>query len=299
MTWFERINEAIEYIETNLSSDIEFKEIERIACYSISNFQKVFSVIADVSPSEYIRRRRLTLAALELQTSDAKIIDIALKYGYDSPEAFTRAFHNHHGIAPSSARENGVSLKAFPRISILLTIQGDAVMDYRIEEKDAFKVYGIEDCYTYDGIKNAQGRTIPEVWQDIMKDGRFGKLCESVDQNWLADSGFTTRIGKVFAYDSYKPINSTAFPYLIGCYMSAKSKPEGFTIVDVPAATWAIFSTIGNKTPDLQALKKRIYTEWLPTTNYKIIENHGVFEMYYTADNGEEGCELWYSVSVK
>jgi len=299
MTWFERINEAIEYIESNLGSDIEFEEIERIACYSITNFQKVFSVIANVSLSEYIRRRRLTLAALELQTSDVKIIDIALKYGYDSPEAFTRAFNNLHGISPSSARKNGVLLKAFPRISILLTIKGDAGMDYRIEEKNAFRVYGIEEIYTYDGIKNAQGRTIPEVWQDIIKDGRFGKLCESVEKNWLADSGFTTRTGEVFAYDSYKQISSTTFPYLIGCYLSLKSKPEGFTIVDVPAATWAIFSTLGNKTPDLHALKKRIYTEWLPTTNYKILEDHGVFEMYYVTDNGEEGCELWYSVKVK
>jgi len=292
------MNEAIEYIEENMNSNIDFKEIEKIVCYSITNFQKVFSVIADVSLSEYIRRRRLTLAALELQTSNIKVLDVALKYGYESPEAFTRAFNNLHGISPSSAREKGVSLKAFPRISILLTIKGDMIMDYRIEERKAFKVYGIEDTYTYDGIKNDKGRTIPEVWQDIMQDGRFKKLQDSTDKDWFIEGGFTNHPGEVFAFDSYKPASDTTFPYLIGCYLSSKSNAEGFTVVDVPAATWAIFSTIGNNTPDLHALKKRIYTEWLPTTNYEILQDMGIFEMYYSDKNGAEACELWYAIDL-
>lgn len=123
MDWLSKMNSAMEYIETHLSENISYDEIAKIACCSTYHFQRMFSFITDVALSEYIRRRRLTLAAFELQTSDIKVIDVALKYGYESPEAFSRAFKTLHGVMPSSARSEGMALKAYPRMSFLISIK--------------------------------------------------------------------------------------------------------------------------------------------------------------------------------
>ena len=179
MTWYERMNKAIDYIEENLCSDIDFNEISKVMCQSSVNFQRTFSIVADISVFEYIRRRRLTLAAFDMQNSNDRVIDIALKYGYESPEAFTRAFKETHGVSPSNARKQGLPLKAYPRITFLLSIKGDAAMEYRIENKEAFAVYGIEGVFTLGDEKHDD---IPAFWQECMEDGRFGKLIESAHE---------------------------------------------------------------------------------------------------------------------
>ena len=143
MDWLDRMNNAMNYIETHLTEDISFDEIARIAFCSTYHFQRMFSFITDVPLSEYIRRRRLTLAAFELQTGNARVIDIALKYGYDSPKAFSRAFKNLHGILPTSARNDGVMLKAYPRMNFRITIKGETEMNYRIEKKEKFDIFGV------------------------------------------------------------------------------------------------------------------------------------------------------------
>jgi AraC family transcriptional regulator len=113
MDWLDRMNNAMEYVETHLTEAIDYDQMARIACCSTYHFQRMFSFITSVPLSEYIRRRRLTLAAFELQNSGVKVIDMALKYGYESPEAFSRAFKKMHGVMPRSARDKGVSLKAY------------------------------------------------------------------------------------------------------------------------------------------------------------------------------------------
>lgn len=143
MDWLDRMNSAMEYIETNLADNISYDKIAQIACCSTYHFQRMFPFITGVSLSEYIRRRRLTLAAFELQTTDVKVIDVAMKYGYDSPEAFSRAFKNLHGIIPISVRDKGVSLKAYPRMSFHISIKGDIEMNYRIEQKRSFEMFGV------------------------------------------------------------------------------------------------------------------------------------------------------------
>jgi AraC family transcriptional regulator len=143
MDWLERMNSAMEYIEANLDGDISYDRIAQIACCSTYHFQRMFPFITGVTLSEYIRRRRLTLAAFELQTTNTKVIDVAVKYGYDSPEAFARAFKNLHGIMPVSARDKGVSLKAYPRMSFHISIKGDVEMNYRIEQRGPFEMFGV------------------------------------------------------------------------------------------------------------------------------------------------------------
>ncbi len=142
MDWLQRINGIIDYIENNLTDEIKLDAIAKIGCCSIYHFQRMFSFLTDVSLSEYIRHRRLTQAAYELQNSRIKVIDLAFKYGYESPDAFSRAFQNLHGVPPTLARDLGARLKAYPRISFHISIKGEVEMNYRIEDKQSFSVIG-------------------------------------------------------------------------------------------------------------------------------------------------------------
>jgi len=144
MDSLKNMNGAIKFIEENLTNEIDFKEVARLAHCSEYHFKRMFSFLAGISLSEYIRRRRLTLAAFELKNSNMKVIDIAIKYGYSSPDSFARAFQHLHGITPSEARSNGHSLKAFPPMSFQLSIKGGSEMNYRVEEKEAFRIIGIK-----------------------------------------------------------------------------------------------------------------------------------------------------------
>ena len=165
MDSLKRLNEAIGYIEQNLTSDIDFKEVARIAYCSEYHFQRMFSYLASVSLSEYIRRRRLSSAAFELINSNMRILDIAIKYGYSSPDSFTRAFQSLHGISPSEARRKCQSLKAFPRMTFQLSIQGGNEMNYRIVEKEAFHLVGIKKRVPI--IFNGVNPEIAAMWQSL------------------------------------------------------------------------------------------------------------------------------------
>ncbi|WP_260982082.1 effector binding domain-containing protein [Paenibacillus sp. 32O-W] len=207
-----------------------------------------------------------------------------------------------HGLTPTTARNAGSQLKAYPRISFQIILKGVVGMNYRIEKRDAFQVYGLEDIYNYDDIANQQGISIPEVWQNIGKNGEFDRLRKSVTGDWWHEGNFSKELGAVFAYDSYKFTSNTTFPYLIGCYKSENSKVNGYTVVDVPASTWAVFSTLndgnGSGNYDLRSLKNRIFSEWLPTSNFNVLDG-GNFEMYCTDKDGYEYCELWYRIEEK
>jgi AraC family transcriptional regulator len=144
MDLLKNMNIALQHIEENLTHDIDFKEVARLAFCSEYHFKRMFSFLSGITLSEYIRRRRLTLAAFELNNSKYRIIDIAIKYGYSSPDSFTRAFQSLHGVTPSEARNSGQSLKAYPRMTFQLSIKGGNEMNYRIEEKDAFNIVGIK-----------------------------------------------------------------------------------------------------------------------------------------------------------
>ncbi len=143
MEWIERLNEAMGYMEEHLADEIDMEKLGKIACCSSYHFQRMFTYMAGVPLSEYIRRRKMSLAAVDLQGKDRKIIDVAAKYGYSSPTAFNRAFQSVHGIAPSAVKNEGVSVKSFPPIQFKITVKGVEEMNYRIETKDAFRITGL------------------------------------------------------------------------------------------------------------------------------------------------------------
>ena len=287
MTWYERMNSAVNYIEENLCDDIDFNEISKIVCQSAVNFQRTFSIVTDISVFEYIRRRKMTLAAFDLQNSNKRIIDIALKYGYSSPEAFTRIFSDTHGSSPSNARKFSLPLKAFPRIAFLLSVKGDTVMEYRIEKKEAFSVYGIEGIFTTDDGKNI--KDIPKFWQECHEDGRYNKLIISTNEP----------LSRIHAICDYRKTGINTFPYMLFTYHGKNCNTDGFTQVKVPAATWAIFKseehTQEQTSSVMQNLNKRVYTDWLPTASFHKVDGYEL-ELYFVSGIDKYYVETWIRV---
>jgi len=291
MEWLSKMNDALNYIESNLDDEISYDRAAQLACSSVYHFGRMFSYIIGVPLSEYIRRRRLTLAALELQTSDIKVIDLATKFGYESPEAFSRAFKNLHGVTPISAREAGVSLKLFPKISFSITIKGDTEMNYRIESKGAFDLFGVELKTTV--IDGKCFKEIPEFIMACVDDGRISALISDAGKkpNGIIDAGVT--------YD-HNPDGSMS--YAIACYKPGNIVSPKYKEFNVPAATWAIFDTgWGSENDDakLHDAWQRIYSEWFPTVNYEHADMDFDLEIYQGDRDSECKCEIWIPVVKK
>ncbi|XMB86804.1 AraC family transcriptional regulator [Mycoplasmatota bacterium WC44] len=266
MKWLQRMNEAVNFIEDNLTNDIDLSKVAEKACCSVYHFQRMFSFIIDIPLSEYIRRRRLTLAAFELQSSTIKVIDLALKYGYESSDAFSRAFRNLHGVTPTLARNAGVQLKAFPRLSFHISIKGDVEMNYRIVEKDAYDVFGKSITI---GLNDNPFEVIPKLWLDFQEDGTYQNICEI--------AGFEPYSGKLLsaaAYD-YNSDESYRNKYIIYTMMpNGKDIPKEFDVLTIPKAKWVVFSekfrTVEESIEVIQNIWKRVFTEWFPNSEYEV-----------------------------
>ena len=178
MEWLKRLGAAIDYIEENLDREISYDEVARIACCSTYYFQRIFSYVSGVSLSEYIRRRKMTQAAFELQRTDNKVIDVAHKYGYSSPTSFNRAFQSVHGIAPIAAKSMGCTLCAYPSIQFSIKVLGGSAMAYHIEEKKNIRIVGLE----YPLLKNAEEnmRNVPGVMGKVLLDGSISKFSRAI-----------------------------------------------------------------------------------------------------------------------
>lgn len=281
MDWPRRMNQAMDYIESNLTGEISYDKAARIACCSTYHFQRMFSFIADVPLSEYIRRRRLTMAAFELQASDSKVIDVALKYGYESPEAFSRAYKNLHGVMPAASRNSGAALKAYPKMTFSISIKGDQEMNYRIEKREAFRVFGVFETISTD--HETAFRQVPQFFAKCDADGatdEINHLLGRFDDNRTISA----------LYD----FTETDFKYMLCQYLpEGLSLPSRFSILEVPVATWAIFDVPG---VDMQSVWRRIWSEWFPSSEYETAEGPQ-FEMYYgLARHQNEFGEIWIPV---
>jgi AraC family transcriptional regulator len=282
MEYLQKMNDALDYIENNLDGDIDYDIAASKACCSVFYFQRMFSFIADITLSDYIRRRRLTLAAFELQNSKVKIIELAIKYGYDSPDSFTRAFQRLHGIIPSKAHNTGITLKAFPRITFHISIKGDTVMDYKMEEKEAFKVVGIKRHYK--GPENDKS-VVGAFWNDLNEKGLLKVISDLSTATSKGVHGFIQVLG------------DEKVDYMIAS-ISDKEPPEGMTSQVIPKSTWAIFQLTGPVNSTLETTWKRIFTEWLPTSNYKYAESIDIEYFPYEGSKGAEDYkfEIWLPI---
>jgi AraC family transcriptional regulator len=272
------MNKALDYIEENLDADIDLKQAARLAYCSLNSFSSMFLVSTGIQLNEYIRRRRLSLAALELQNSDAKIIDISLKYGYSSPTAFNRAFQNQHKVSPQYARSRRIPLVTYPRISLQISIKGDIEMKVRIEKKSAFTVVGIKKTFRSDATENL----LPRFWGETPKE-TYDTLrsLANAEPKWF--------VGVCADFDG-----SNEFDYYIAV-ATTNEAPEGYAKYNIPAATWAILEKDG----DLMSLANRFWKEWLPSSGYRRAdESIPDVEIYPDADMPKENYnyELWYPV---
>lgn len=283
MEWIERLNQAVDYMEGHLEGEIDYGEAARLACCSVFHFQRMFSYMAGIPVSEYVRRRRMTLAALELQEGSARVLDLALKYGYQSPTAFNRAFQSIHGFPPSEARKQGVQLKAYPPISFQITVLGAEKMEYRIEQKEAFRVVGYRTPLEKEIEKNFS--TTPRFWGKVSQEGGLERLLPKMDGNCPGVLGLSACFGD----DDWSYYIAVA---------SGEPADEGMEEYRVPASLWAVFSGEGPMPEAVQQLEKRMVTEWLPSSGYEYGDAPDI-ELYLNADPANARFEIWLPVVKK
>lgn len=273
-----RMNRALDYIEANLEDEIDLTYAARLAFCSANNLSSMFTVATGIPLNEYIRRRRLTLAGLELQNSNARIIDIALKYGYSSPTAFNRAFQNQHKVPPLYARVRKVPLITYPRISLHIHVQGDVEMKVRIEKKLSFTIAGIKKTFRNDSVVNR----VPDFWSETPQ-ATYDTLLS------LMDTSPKGLIGLCADFDEQHE-----FDYWIGA-VTTKPIPEDMLAYQVKACTWAIVEQEG----DLMELVERFWREWLPSSGYRRAEQTiPDIEVYPEADLPKPNFkyELWFPI---
>ncbi len=256
-----QFNLAMQYIEANLDGEIDFEQVARLACCSEYHFRRVFSFLSGMPLSEYIRRRRLTQAAVELLHSDMRVIDLAVKYGYDSPDAFSRAFQGLHGVTPTQARMDGVLLQAVPPMTFQMTIQGGSNMEYRLVEKDAFYIVGISKrvALQYHGVNPE----IAAMWASLTEeDIRALKQLSSVEPAGLLSASVNFTEGRA---------EGASLDQFIGV-ATAQPHAGKWDVLAVQPSTWGVFTARGRFPDALQDVWARIYSEWLAVSGYEINE---------------------------
>ena len=298
MDFLDRMNQAVDYIEDQLDGVIDSGELAGIVCCNVYQFGRIFAYVVGTSLSEYVRRRRLSMAALELQSGKFKVIDVAMKYGYNSPDSFARAFQDMHGVTPKQARTQGVKLKMYPRISFHISIKGDADMEYRIEELGEISCAGVEKVF-----RNFKINEDADHWKE-----RNGEVWLLWDEFLNSDTGANLIIRD--KYKLYRPPffqigvtttlpNGDTLEQIGAQVREGEDYPE-LTRFVVPAHTWAVFTVRGtlnqNVHPVTQTLT-RVMSEWVPSSGFELI---GALQMevYGPGDTKKDEyvTELWLPV---
>lgn len=291
MDFLNRMTEAIEYIEEHIAEDFNVNDIAKIVCCNAYQFGRIFSYVVGISLAEYIRSRRLSLAALELQSGNVKVIDVALKYGYNSPESFTRAFRELHGVSPKEACVKGVTLKMYPCIELQILIKGVIEMDYRIEEKDAIKCVG----GVYHLAKGEDGWT--NAWEKYLdiKDEKLGRTPnEVVRDKYKLYRAPLWQVGVAHGFEDGNIDMS------IGAEVKEGEEYSELDLFEIPAATWAVFSGKGKVYGALAELMTKIFGEWLPSSGYEQSLQYTI-EIYPpgNSQSNDYAWEIWIPVKKK
>lgn len=281
MNWINQLNDAIAYIEEHLTDEIEYEELGRIACCSSFHFQRMFTYMAGVTLSEYIRRRKMSLAAEDLKIGE-KVIDVSLKYGYQSPTSFNRVFQSIHGISPTVARDESSQIKSFPPLRFQMTIKGEESMNYRIVNKGSIRIVGVSQPLEKDIEQNFN--VVPQMWGKAAMDGTIQKLASMINTDCKG------LLGVSVCNDEEQWKYYIAVATTLEC-------TEPFEEYEIPSATWAVFSGKGTGN-DIQTLEKRIVTEWLPNSGYEYANLPDV-EVYLDPNPMNATFEVWIPVVRK
>ncbi|MGN0621307.1 MAG: effector binding domain-containing protein [Porcipelethomonas sp.] len=285
MEWIDGMNMAMDFIEEHLEEDISADELSRIAMCSAFHFQRMFAYITGVTLNEYIRRRRMSSAVFDLM-NDEKVINVAMKYGYDSPTAFTRAFKQTLGIAPSEVRKQNVILNTFPKITFTFSVKGEQAMNYKIIKKEAFRVAGFKNSMPMT-MENCFEK-MPEVWKEFYDQDGEERL-KAIMQD--------KEPGGILALTLCD--NGEYGGCMIGTATDAEI-PEGMTETIVPATTYAVFECIGALPDAMQSIQERIISEWLPASGYEYAPAPDI-EVYPEGDrhSADYRSEVWLPVIKK
>lgn len=284
-----KMNEALEYIESHLDDEVDFKEIERITGTSIYHFRRMFSFLSGMSLGEYIRNRKLSNATFDLFHGGLSVTDTAFKYGYESVDGFSRAFRDWAGISPSEVKKTN-TLKSFPKLSFQLTVRGGMDMEYKIEKKEAFRIVGVSKRVPiqFEGenpeiMKLAQSIT-PEQ-REKMRSLANMEPYQVVNASYNFDDGWQEEKGSL--------------DHMIGYLTTKESGFDGLDVVEVPALTWAIFSCRGEFPKVMQDTMAKIAAEWLPSSDYEFVDAPGITFTGDLSDRSNVYSEIWFAVKKK
>ena len=271
--WIEGFQESLDYIEENLSGELDIEEIAERAALSPFYYQRIFGALCGLTVGDYIRARRMTLAAQELCGSGIRVIDAAVKYGYDSPDSFAKAFQRFHGITPSQAREPGANLRSFAPLHIKITLEGGSMLDYRIVEKAPFTIMGVRRPFNCD----TSYQEIPKFWNE-----------------WLAQGDKRPVMG---TFGVCLDMSGKNFDYWIAdLYFPWEEVPEGCETRVIPGGLWAQFPcTLAT----LQETNTKIWSEWLPSlTGYAVAGDYDI-EVYLEPEPGSQEVRTYIWVPIK
>ncbi|MGY3187734.1 AraC family transcriptional regulator [Lysinibacillus sp. TE18511] len=284
MSWIESIQKAINYIEEHLLDDITMEQIAREVNSSVFHFQRTFSILTDMSIADYIRRRRLTLAAQELINTEQKVIDLAYKYGYDSPEAFTKAFRKQHQLTPSEARKKQGQLQSYNRLVIQVSLKGAEPMKYKIVEKEKFQVVGVKRTFNCQNGENMRG--IPQFWDEINSEGMDNRL-------FTLNNGEIKGVLGVCVPNAGEEKNGLIDYWIATDHIG--DVPENLLAMEVPASKWVVFEVHGPMPDAMQNTWKQIYSEWFPSNPY---EPTGTAELEVYSDEDPFSPDLYSEIWI-
>lgn len=278
------IQKAIDYMEEHLLEPITYKDVAKHIYISNYHFHRTFSLLTGMTATDYIRKRRLSLAGDEITMTRIKVTDLALKYGYQTSESFTKAFTRFHGIAPNLARCAGTNLKSFNRLHIKITLEGGKGMDYRIEKREPFTLLAKITQFRNEIISEEDNQEIPDFWKTCRVNGTL---------NVLKKHSLTSHLFGLCAPISKE---SSHFDYGIGMEYKGQEIPEGYGLWEVKPELWAVFKCIGTDPVCIGDTWKRIFSEFLPSSQYIMLDDTD-FELY--DDSPDYFCEIWIPVKRK
>ncbi|MEV7968791.1 AraC family transcriptional regulator [Sphaerisporangium sp. NPDC088356] len=281
----ERLNQAMEYIERHLDQQIEVAELARIAVTSEYHFRRLFSALAGIPLSEYVRRRRLTVAGAQVLAGEGTLLDVAVRYGYSSGEAFARAFRAVHGIGPGEARRTGAALYSQPRMSFRLIIEGSGSMRYRVVEKEEFRVVGKKARVplVHEGMNPAMVEFIRSIDQETVR--RIAGLSDQEPQGIVS---VADQVG-----DGREEGTELDYYHAV---VTGADVPEDMDALDVPAGTWAVFENSGAFPQALQYLWRDVFTQWFPSNPYRSRPGPEISRTLLSQDGTQADAELWIPV---
>jgi len=287
MDWIIKMNDAITYIESKLTNELNAEIIAKTTGMSPYHFQRMFAVMTGVSLTEYIRRRRMTLAVAELRAGK-KIIDVALAYQYNSPTAFNRAFQQVHGVAPSLVKHGGVTLKSYQPLQFQMVVRGVESLEYRIEDKPAFQVIGAS--IELFGDMSEMEEPIAQFWNTLEHSGKMATIRALAPNEPLYE---------VMIPDE----TSEHWQYLLGVKIDAHTPstlPDHLETYTVAPYTWAVFNDQATTMEELTkdgGVSYRAIKEWLPTSEYEYAKGPDI-QVWTRDDENRVEMEFWLPVRL-